>query len=96
MSGDQSNLTSWVLAGVASVIAALTSALSFLYKSRVAAYEKAEVKLDARVEMLEQKLDKCEAEHTNAKVEVARINERLRLLEAKGCLNESCHIKGIQ
>lgn len=95
MTNDQSSLMSWVLTGVAAVIAALTSALSFLYKSRVSAYEKAEVKLDTRVEMLEQKLDKCEAEHTSAKIEVARINERLRLLEAKGCLNDSCHIKGV-
>ena len=96
MSGDQSSLFAWVLAGVTTVIGALTTALSVLYKSRVAAYEKAEIKLDTRVEMLEQKLDKCEEEHTNAKIEVARINERLRLLEAKGCLNESCHSRSIQ
>ena len=63
------------------MIAALTSALSFLYKSRIAAYEKAEVKLDTRVELLEKKLDKCEEEHTNAKVELAAIKTRLNILE---------------
>jgi hypothetical protein len=81
MSNEDSNLFGWVLAGVSTVIAALTSALSFLYKSRIAAYEKAEVKLETRVELLEQKLDKCESEHTNAKVELAEIKTRLNILE---------------
>lgn len=81
MSDDNSTLLAWVLAGIGSMIAALTSALSFLYKSRIAAYEKAEVKLDTRVEVLEKKLDKCEEEHTNAKVELAAIKTRLNILE---------------
>lgn len=81
MNSDQSTLFAWVLAGVATVIGALTSALSFLYKSRIAAYEKAEVKLDARVEALEKKLDKCEQEHTSAKVQLAEIKTRLEILE---------------
>lgn len=83
MSSDQSSLFAWVLAGVTTVIGALTTALSMLYKSRIAAYEKAEIKLDTRVEMLEQKLEKCETEHTNAKVELAEIKTRLSLLESK-------------
>ena len=81
MSDDNSTLLAWVLAGIGSMIAALTSALSFLYKSRIAAYEKAEIKLDTRVELLEKKLDKCEEEHTNAKVELAAIKTRLNILE---------------
>lgn len=81
MSGDQSSLFAWVLAGVTTVIGALTTALSILYKSRIAAYEKAEVKLDTRVEVLERKLEKCEEEHTSAKVQLAEIKTRLSILE---------------
>jgi chaperonin cofactor prefoldin len=81
MSNEDSNLFGWVLAGVASVIATLTTVVSFLFKSRIAAYEKAEVKLETRVEMLEQKLDKCESEHLNAKIELTEIKTRLNILE---------------
>lgn len=81
MSDENSTLLAWVLAGIGSMIAALTSALSFLYKSRIAAYEKAEVKLDTRVEVLEKKLEKCEEEHTSAKVQLAEIKTRLSILE---------------
>lgn len=63
------------------MIATLASALSYLYKSRIAAYEKAEIKLDARVDMLEKKLDKCEEEHGKAREQLAEIRTRLSLLE---------------
>jgi chromosome segregation ATPase len=78
---NENGISGWILAGISTLIASLTTALSYLYKSRIEAYEKAEIKLDTRVELLETKLDKCETEHTNAKVELAEIKTRLNLLE---------------
>jgi cell division protein FtsL len=85
MSTNDSSLLGWVLAGVATIVASLTTALSWIYRHQISSYENAANKLETRVESLEAKLDKCHEEHVAAKLELGKLSERTRLLEARGC-----------
>jgi outer membrane murein-binding lipoprotein Lpp len=75
-----------------------------MYKKQISDYERNEknlrdeavkekTRLELKIEHLEEKVNSCESEHTAAKIELAKINERLRLLEQKGCLSGQCHVK---
>jgi len=108
---ENSSFLGWVLAGVATIIASLTTALTWMYKKQVSDYEKdkdilraiaekekeellkEKTRLEAKIEKLEEKVDACQEEHYQAKIELAKINERLRLLEAKSCKGDECPIK---
>jgi len=102
LNNDQS-IIGWVLAGVGAIMATLSGALSWIYKKQIADYERNEAdlreqaikertKLELKIENIESKLNHCETEHTQAKIELAKINERLRLLEKRGCLTGNCQV----
>jgi hypothetical protein len=84
----------WVFAGVGAIMATLSGALSWMYKKQIADYERNEMelrelaikeklKLELKIENIESKLSHCEAEHTAARIELAKINERLLLIEKR-------------
>lgn len=77
-------LSGWVIAGVASIIATLSSTVAFLFKLRESQIQKQikglqddydEVKEECKI--LQAKSDECIQDREDLRVEIARIKERL-------------------
>lgn len=83
MTDENSTMLAWVLAGVATVIGTLSAAVAKLYHTQVKGYVEREVTLTTKVANLEEKISHCEAEHTAAKIELAKLETRLSLVENK-------------
>ncbi len=77
---DESYL-GWIASAVTSAIAALSSAVAYLFRSQVKLYETRITQLEAITQRQDELIDKCEHEHAETKVELATIKERLRVLE---------------
>jgi chromosome segregation ATPase len=94
MSGqEQSSLIGWVLAGFTTITTALSSALSLLYRNQIKDYERERAfllderqSLKTEVAKIASEVDNCQREHYETKVQFAKVEERLRLLELKGCM----------
>lgn len=81
MDSEPSSWSSWVLAGVASVIATLSSAVAYLFRGQVKIYEERIGHLEGDVCKLGEASEKCQEEHTLTKIELARMGERVAMLE---------------
>ena len=83
MSETQNAMTGWVTAGVAAIIAALSSTVAFLFKLRENENAKRITELRADIESISLKADKCEEDRTNLKTECASLRGKIELLEVK-------------
>ena len=77
------NVIPWVLAGVGTVVGTLSAVVAKLYHSQIEGYIKREGALEAKVALLQDKVDKCQIEHEEAKIAAAKLEVRLSLLEGK-------------
>ncbi len=83
MSNEQSVLSSWVTAGIATILATLSSAVAFLFKLRENENAKRLEELKSDVETINAKADKCETEREELKVECAVMRSKIETLEIK-------------
>ena len=83
MTIEQNSLTGWMLAGVATVIATLSSTVAWLFKLRENENAKHLSNLAEEVAVISGKADKCEEERGQLKVECAIMKGKLSVLETK-------------
>jgi chromosome segregation ATPase len=83
MSIEQNSLTGWMLAGIATVIATLSSTVAWLFKLRENENAKRLSELKSDVETINAKADKCEVEREGLKVECAVMRSKIETLEVK-------------
>ncbi len=83
MSNDQNILSGWVTAGIAGILATLSSAIAFLFKLRENENAKRLSELKSDVETINAKADKCEVEREGLKVECAVMRSKIETLEVK-------------
>jgi septal ring factor EnvC (AmiA/AmiB activator) len=83
MSNEQSILSGWVTAGIATILATLSSAIAFLFKLRENENAKRLSELKSDVETINAKADKCEVEREGLKVECAVMRSKIETLEVK-------------
>jgi septal ring factor EnvC (AmiA/AmiB activator) len=83
MTSEENSLTGWMLAGIASVIATLTSTVAWLFKLRENENAKRLSELKSDVETINAKADKCEVEREGLKVECAVMRSKIETLEVK-------------
>lgn len=77
----ESSWTAWIIGGVSSVIATLSSAVAYLFRGQVKIYEERIVQLEGDVCKLGEASEKCQKEHTETKIALATMNERVAMLE---------------
>lgn len=77
------NVTGWVMAGVGTVIAALTSAVTYFYKTQVADYKKREADLITDVAILRKESEECKEDRELLRVNQAKLEARTEMLESK-------------
>ena len=80
---EQNSLTGWMLAGIATVIAALSSAVAGLFKLRENENAKHIEGLKNEVATISAKADKCEVERGDLKTECALMRGKIEVLETK-------------
>jgi hypothetical protein len=80
---EQNSLTGWMLAGIASVIATLTSTVAWLFKLRENENAKHIEGLKNEVATISAKADKCEVERGDLKTECALMRGKIDVLETK-------------
>lgn len=80
---DSSNSWGWIVAGVSTVITTLSSAVAFLFRGQVKLYETRIGQLEGQVVKLGDASDKCQEEHSNTKVALAKLEGRLEAIEKK-------------
>lgn len=83
MTVEQNSLTGWMLAGVATVIATLSSTVAWLFKLRENENAKHLSNLTDEVATISAKADKCEQERGELKIECAVMKGKLSVLETK-------------
>lgn len=83
MSDEQNSLLGWVLGGVATVIAALTTTLTHFYKQQVATFAKREDELVGRVTKLETEVQECRDDREILRVEIAELRTEVRFIKEK-------------
>lgn len=83
MNDGGTSISAWVLAGVSTVVATLTSAVAFLFRANNKLYETRIGQLEGEVCVLKDASEKCQQEHTATKIELAKMNERVEQLETK-------------
>ncbi len=83
MSGSDSSLMGWVLAGVATVIATLAGAVATLFKIRENENAKAIADLKASHELTKQKSDKCEEDRNKLFTRCEVLEVKLQTVEEK-------------
>jgi hypothetical protein len=71
----------WVLGGVGLIIATLSSVVAGLYRTQVKAYEDRIKSLEGEVLSLVEKVTKCHQEHEITRIELAKMETRLNILE---------------
>lgn len=77
------NFIAWVLAGVGTVIATLSTAIAKLYHAQVGGYQKREAAYEGEIAKLREAVQHCDKEHTQTKIELAEIKTRLAIVEGK-------------
>lgn len=94
MSNVSEGFSGWVAAGITTIMAALSSAIAFLFKLRENENAKRleEMKLESEQRLLElktsvssisEKADKCEIEREGLKVQCAVMQSKIETLEVK-------------
>ena len=83
MTVEQTSLTGWMLAGIATVIATLSSTVAWLFKLRENENAKRLSDLTDEVASISVKADKCETERGELKIECAIMKGKLSVLETK-------------
>jgi len=83
MTAEENSLTGWMLAGIATVIATLSSTVAWLFKLRENENAKHISSLTEEVATIALKADKCEQERGELKIECALMKGKIELLETK-------------
>jgi hypothetical protein len=79
--GADQSFFGWVLSGVGLIIAALSSVVAGLYRAQVKAYEDRIKSLECELNLLTEMVTKCHKEHETTRIELAKMEERLKYLE---------------
>ena len=74
-------LFSWIAGGVTAVFAALTTAISMLYREERSSNKERIAKLEASLQLSEEQERQCKARTEELASQVARLEERLALFE---------------
>lgn len=83
MSSENATFFSLVWAGVATVIAALSSALTYIFKLRENENSKNIAKLESKVDEIQKKADSCEDDRATLFAECQVLKERVTTLSQK-------------
>lgn len=83
MSNDANALSGWVTAGLATILATLSSAVAFLFKLRENENAKRIEDLKTEVQTIGAKSDKCEEERGELKTACAIMKGELEVLKTK-------------
>lgn len=83
MSNGSTEVSGWFTAGIATVVATLSSVVAFLFKLRENENAKRIEDLKTEVQTISVKADKCEEERTELKTECAIMRGKLEVLETK-------------
>jgi len=76
-------VSGWLTAGIATVVATLSSAVAFLFRLRENENAKRIEDLKSEVSAINVKADKCEEERTELKTECALMRGKIQVLETK-------------
>ena len=83
MDEKPADLLGWMIAGVATVVSALTSALAYVYRKRDADQESRHQENLARIEDLEVKSQKCDDDRKELYGKCERLEGRLEEIEKR-------------
>ena len=83
MSNASTEISGWFTAGIATVVATLSSVVAFLFKLRENENAKRIEDLKSEVSTISVKADKCEEERAELKAECATMRGKLEVLETK-------------
>ena len=83
MSNVSDGFSGWVAAGIATIIATLSSTVAWLFKLRENENAKHLANLTNEVATISAKADKCEEERGELKIECAIMKGKLQVLETK-------------
>lgn len=83
MSGDNTTFFSLVWAGVSSVIAALSAALTYMFKLLESENSKNIAKLETKVDEIQKKADSCEDDRATLFAECQVLKERVTTLSQR-------------
>ncbi len=81
MPTDFQSLLGWVLAGVLTIVATLSSVVAFLYKRLDSNNAKTIAALETRCDMLQKKVDECEKDRLDLHRQMAKMEVKIALLE---------------
>ena len=81
MTVESQALSGWVLAGVASIIATLSTVVAFLYKRLDANNARTIAALETRCDLLQKKVDECERDRLDLHRQMAKMEVKIALLE---------------
>ena len=97
VSGDQSNLLGWILAGVSAVIATLSTVLAKFYHHQLSMFHKREKSLETRIDKLEEysrnqraEIIDCHKQREEMRVELVGIKTELKFVSQR--LGEKCPV----
>lgn len=82
MSGDN-GITGWFTAGIATVVASLSSVVAFLFKLRENENTRRITELKEEVKTISVKADKCEEERGELRTECAMMRGKIETLETR-------------
>ena len=85
MSSEQNGLTGWVLAGIATSFATLSSVVAFLFKLRENENAKAITKLETSLQEVSDKAEKCEEDRHLLFTDCELMKFKLEVLEKRVC-----------
>jgi hypothetical protein len=80
--GAGQSFSGWIMGGIGLIIATLSSVVAGLYRTQVKAYEDRIKSLEGEVITLVQKVTKCHEEHETTRIEMAKMETRLNILES--------------
>lgn len=80
---EQTGLTGWILAGVATVVSTLAGIVAYFYKQQITDYRSNETMLKAKVVDLESRADKCENDREELRIRHAVLENKHANLELR-------------
>lgn len=83
MSNVSEGFSGWVAAGIATIIATLSSVVAWLFKLRENENAKHLTNLTEQVATISAKADRCESERSELKIECTLMKGKLEVLETK-------------
>lgn len=83
---SEGSLLNWVLGTLLSAVSVLCGVITKLYYSQLSDHKSTKTALEERVVLLEEKVDHCETEHSEARVLIGRLETRLSLVEKQATL----------